>query len=310
MNRTIAFLACAGTITQSPTRRADAFEHDHQLAALREGLAGSGVTLVEVDWRDDPARFAGFDLVLIGTPWDYAGDKDAFLDRLGAIAAMGVPLCNPLELVRWNADKRYLRDLAARGVATIPTLWAETASATDIAAAFDHFGCDRVVAKRRVGAGAVGQALFSRDDPGLAGWRMDWPAMIQPFLPAIAEEGEFSFVFVDGGLSHTLIKRARSGDYRIQSVYGGHESAVVPSAADRAAAQGVMARLPDVPLYARIDMVRLPEGHLALMEAELIEPYLFPQQGPDFSRLMGEALLRRLPPGTGGAMSGAPLAAP
>ena len=296
MTQTIAFLACSGTLPTSALRRKDAFEHDHQIAALRAGLAGSGVNVVEVDWRAPLEELAAYPLALIGTPWDYAEAKEEFLARLEALQAAGVKVCNPVDVVRWNADKLYLRDLAQRGAPSIPTLWAEAPGAGDIAAAFEHFGCDRVVVKRRVGAGAVGQASFTRGDPAMAAWRMEQAAMIQPFLPAIQTEGELSFIFVDGALSHALIKRAQPGDYRIQSSYGGTETAHSPAPGDRAAAEGVMALLPfaQAPLYARIDMVRLPSGGLALIEAELIEPYLYPLQGPGFAQAMARAVLGRL----------------
>ena len=117
--------------------------------------------------------------------------------------------------------------------------------------------------------------------------------MIQPFLPAIQREGELSFIFVSGQFSHALIKRASAGDYRIQSLYGGTETALDPDPADRAAAQGIMAMLPFAkpPLYARIDMVRLDGGALAVIEAELIEPYLYPEQGPGFGAMLAEGVL-------------------
>ena len=300
MQPRIALLACQGTLAHGDGRRADAYLHDRQLAQLRAGLQGA-VEVVEVDWRAPLDVIGAFPLVLIGSPWDYTEAKEEFLAVLGALEGAGVMLCNPLEVVRWNADKRYLQDLAARGVATIPTLWPETPGEQDILAAFDHFGCDRVVAKRRVGAGAEGQVSFTRGDPEIAGWRMDQPAMIQPFLPAITHEGELSFIFIDGAFSHALVKRARAGDYRIQSVYGGTETPITPAAADRAAAQAAMDALPfaQAPLYARIDMLRLPAndrgvGALALIEAELIEPYLYPPPGGDFARMLAAAVRARL----------------
>jgi hypothetical protein len=291
----IAFLACPDTLPGSPTRRPDAFEHDLLLAAIREGLAGRA-ELIDIDWRAPLDLLTGFDLAYLGTPWDYTEAKDLFLSRLEALEAAGVVVANPVEVIRWNSDKLYLKELAARGAASIPTLWPESAGPAEIVAAFDHFGCDRVVAKRRVGAGAVGQDSFTRGSPPPADWRIDQPAMIQPFLPAIQSEGEHSFIFIDGAFSHGLIKQAAKGDYRIQSLYGGIEVAVDPAPADRAAAEAVMAMLPfaEPPLYARIDMVRLDSGELAVIEAELIEPYLYPLQGPDFGRLLADAMLRRL----------------
>lgn len=291
----IAFLACPDTLPQSPTRRPDAFEHDLYVGAVRDGV-GDRASVTDIDWRAPLDELAGFDLAILGTPWDYTEAKDEFLDRLAALEAAGVVVCNPLEVVRWNADKLYLRQLEELGAVGIPTLWPEAPDADTVRAAFEQFGCDRVVVKRRVGAGAIGQDSFRRDDPALEGWAMDQPAMIQPFLPAIQAEGELSFIFVDGQLSHALVKRAAAGDYRIQSLYGGTEEVLDPAPADRAAAEAVMALLPfaEPPLYARIDMVRLDDGRLAVIEAELIEPYLYPLQGPQFGHLLADAMIRRL----------------
>lgn len=288
----IAFLGCAETLPGSPTRRPDAFEHDLQLAALRDGLAGRA-QVTEIDWQAPLEQFTRFDLAILGTPWDYTEHKDAFVARLEALEAAGVKVCNSPEVVRWNADKRYLRELEQRGAASIPTLWPDAPDENAVAAAFAHFDCERVVVKRRVGAGAIGQESFTRGDPRLTGWRMDQPALIQPFLPAIQAEGELSFIFVSGRFSHALIKRARSGDYRIQSLYGGTEVTLDPSPSDRTTAESIMAMLPFTapPLYARIDMVRLDSGELAVIEAELIEPYLYPLQGPGFGRMLAEGVL-------------------
>lgn len=291
----IAFLACPTTLPGSPTRRPDAFEHDLYLEAVRAGLGARG-TVTDIDWRAPLDQLAQFDLAILGTPWDYTEAKDEFLARLGELAAAGVVVCNPLEVVRWNADKLYLKELAERGAATIPTLWPEYATPADVLAAFDHFGTGRVVVKRRVGAGAIGQDSFTRDNPPPADWSIDQAAMIQPFLPAIQTEGEQSFIFIDGQLSHCLLKRAKAGDYRIQTLYGGVELPLDPAPADRAAAEAVLALLPfdQPPLYARIDMVRLDDGRPAVIEAELIEPYLYPEQGPKLGTMLADGMARRL----------------
>ncbi|WP_421837903.1 ATP-grasp domain-containing protein [Novosphingobium sp.] len=289
----IAFLACSTTLPGAPDRRADAFEHDQQMAALVAALA-PGEAVTDIDWQAPLEAFAAFDAALIGTPWDYQDNREAFLAKLDAIAALGVPVCNAPEVVRWNIDKGYLAELGTRGVATIPTLLLDNPGRAEILAAFDHFACDRVVVKRRVGAGAEGQFDFTRDAPPAADWRMGHAALVQPFLSGIVEEGEHSLIFIDGQFCHALIKRPAPGDYRVQSLYGGWDTAVTPAADDLATAQAVIAGLPfPAPLYARIDLVRGPEGHLLLMEAELIEPFLYPLQGPELGpRLL--AGLRRL----------------
>ena len=291
----IAFLACAETLPGSTCRRVDAFEHDQQVAALRPPLRDRGANLVELDWRAPLQSFLSFDAVLLGTTWDYQDRRDEFVKRLSDIEAAGVPLFNSAALIGWNIDKTYLRELVDKGALMIPTLWSVSPSQADIENAFDMLNADKLVIKRQVGAGAEGQMLVDRNESEFNPTVLDRPMMIQPFLPAIQEEGEYSFIFIDGVFSHALLKTTASDDYRIQSAYGGQEQAIDPDHEDLMAAQSILSLLPDTnPLYARIDMVRGQEGGLLLMEAELIEPYLYPLQGPEFGERMAEALINRL----------------
>ncbi|WP_454597358.1 ATP-grasp domain-containing protein [Qipengyuania sp. SM2507] len=295
----IGFLGCAATLPAhkggAAERRGDAFEHDLEVAALRPPFADAGLELVEIDWRAPIEAFDGLEMVLLGTAWDYQDHPDEFIARLDALAARGIAVCNSPEAVRWNADKRYLRELEAGGAVTVPTLWCDDATSSDLAKAMDHFASDRVVIKRQTGAGGLGQHSFTRDTMPGADWRMGRRCMIQPFLPAIREEGEFTFVFIDGTFSHGVRKTPATDDYRIQSLYGGCEAEFAPSADDLATAQAVVDALPFADLlYARVDMVRLPDGRLAVMEAELIEPYLYPEQGSGLGAQLAAAIVRHL----------------
>ena len=291
----IGFLACEDTLPGEGPRRGDAFEHDIEVGALRPAFEAAGMELVEIDWRAPLEAFDGLALVLLGTAWDYQDSPVEFLAKLEALAAREIAVCNPPDMVRWNLDKRYLRELAERGATTVPTLWHEDADRAEIVAAMDAFGTDRVVVKRQVGAGGLGQESFTRDTLPAECWRFGHAAMIQPFLPSVTEEGEFTFLFVDGAFSHGVRKRPAAGDYRIQSLYGGTEEIYAPSPADLMRAEAVLAALPfDDWLYARIDMIGLTDGQLAVMEAELIEPYLYPEQGPELGALMVAGIERRL----------------
>lgn len=291
----IGFLACAETLPGAGERRGDAFEHDLEVAALRPAFAAAGLELVERDWRAPQAAFDGIALLLLGTAWDYQDFPQDFLARLDELVARGIMVHNPPEVVRWNFDKRYLQDLAVRGAITVPTLWLDDVDRAGVIAAMDRFGADRVVVKRQIGAGALGQHSFARDALPETGWHMGKPCMVQPFLASVPDEGEYTFLFIDGAFSHGVLKRAAAGDYRIQSLYGGSEHVFVPSSADLATAQAVVAALPFAPpLYCRIDMARLPNGELAVMEAEMIEPYLYPEQGPGLGDTLAQAIIRKL----------------
>jgi glutathione synthase/RimK-type ligase-like ATP-grasp enzyme len=296
---TIGFLACETTLpgvdTENTMRRGDAYEHDLMVGALEPALAARGFDLRVIDWEAPLADFAGIALVMLGSAWNYQDKPDAFLAKLEALEQRGITVCNSAEIVRWNCTKAYLRKLATHGARTIPTLWHKDVSVAVVLAAMDAFDCDRLVVKRQIGAGALGQELLRRDDLPDANWRFGHAAMLQPFLSAITEEGELSFVFIAGQLSHALRKRPAADDYRIQSLYGGLESTHAPSTEEVAAATAILSALPfKAPLYARIDMLRAHDGALQVMEAELIEPYLYPEQGPELGARLADAIAERV----------------
>lgn len=292
---TIAFMACATTLPGAGERRGDAYEHDLMVAAIEPALAERGIAMQVIDWEADVSAFDGIRLAMLGSAWNYQDNHAAYLAKLDTLETSGVQLCNSAEIVRWNSVKTYLRELESAGAATIPTIWLDDVRTDDVKAATDEFGCDKLVVKRQIGAGAEGQVMFSQNELPAADWRYGHAAMLQPFLPSIQSEGEFSFLFVDGEFSHSLCKRAASGEYRIQSLYGGTEVEFAPGASDLAQAEAVIAALPfDAPLYARIDMVRGEDGALLLMEAEMVEPYLYPEQGPELGPRIASAIAKRL----------------
>lgn len=285
-----AYLASRVTLPGSLIRRTDAFEHDYTMDVLRPAFEARGIALEDLSWDDEAADWASYDAVIIGTTWDYWDRLDDFLAALSAIEAK-TRLFNPAALVRWNSRKTYLRDLEARGAKLIPTLWLDACGEAEAKAAFDQLSADTLVFKRQIGAGAKGQHRLKR---GEAVPEMPHPMMVQPFLPMIQTEGELSFIFIDGEFCHALVKRAQPGDYRIQSSYGGREEVLHPSAEDLAAARAVLGALDEPPLYARVDMLRGEDGGLLLMELEVIEPYLYPVEGPELGPRMAAAAAKRI----------------
>lgn len=286
----IAYLASRVTLPGSPIRRTDAFEHDYMMDALRGPFEARGMRVDDVAWDDPKADWADYAAVIIGTTWDYWDRLEEFLAALKRIEGQ-TRLFNGSALVRWNARKTYLRELETKGAKLIPTLWLDVADEAAAKAAFDALGADDLVFKRQVGAGAKDQHRVKRGEPIPA---MPHAMMVQPFLPMIQTEGELSFIFIDGEFSHALIKRAQPGDYRIQSTYGGREEKITPSAEDLAAARAIIGTLDEAPLYGRVDMLRGDGGGLLLMELEVIEPYLYPVEGPELGERMAAAIARRL----------------
>jgi glutathione synthase/RimK-type ligase-like ATP-grasp enzyme len=281
-----------------PSLREDHWEHDREFIPLRAACSARGIELHAVIW-DDPALEIGlFDAFIIGTTWDYAEKPDQYLATLDRIANRRI-LFNPFAVVRWNLRKTYLRDLADKGVPVVPTLWRDHADGRTIARAFDELGVDEIVVKPVVGASAWRQAKLKREDT-LPGPDELPPGhtMIQPYLHSAANEGELSFLYFDRQFSHCVRKIPRDGDYRVQSMYGGREEVYHPTKVELENAELVLNAVSHPLLYARVDMMRVSDGSLALMELELIEPYLYPDQGPDvgesFARALEEMMRKQL----------------
>lgn len=292
------FLTSADMMKDRPGAREDWVEYELEYGALSKACAAEGIELVSQIWDEpfDPAGYAGF---MVGTVWDYPPKLSGFLatlDRLHETA----PVFNPPALVRWNIEKTYLRDLANAGAPSIATYWADQADAATIEAAFAALGADRIVVKPLVGGGAWRQALLTRDEPLPAASELPPAAcLIQPFLPSVPEEGEYSFVFFAGEFSHALQKVPRAGDYRVQSLFGASELVHEPREGELDLCRRVLSAAAAITgeadlLYARVDMVRGLDGGLAVMELEVIEPYLYPEQGPDMGAVFVDALKRKL----------------
>lgn len=257
---------------------------------LVQELNARGARAEKLPWKGNGSDWSRYDAAVIRATFDYIDDHDGFLRTLSDMEAAGCRVYNPMEVVRWNSDKRYLVEIAGRGIATVPTWLAGRDEPAAIHAGLASFGAEEVVLKPTIGAGGFGVRRVRVEDvesaltPGL---------LVQPLLESVAAEGEWSFVYIDGSLSHVLRKLPASGDYRVQEIFGGTLELAEASAADLASADAIYSALPADLLYARLDLARV-NGKLAVMELELIEPVLSFDLKPGAAALLADALLARL----------------
>lgn len=272
----IAILASDNMLPGHAVQRDDFFERDEQMGKLVPAFADHGMSLELIRWRDAADKAPSFDALLPLFVWDYfEGNEAAFVDQIRQ-AAKHTTVLNSPDLIAWNADKSYLDDLEQKGAAVIPTQTVDQVDEATVSAAFSRFNCEQLVIKPQVGGGAWRQVLVNQKDEFPAADQLPpGEALIQPFLPSVVEEGEYSLIFFGGQFSHALIKRPKLGDYRIQSIYGGTEATYHATAAEQETAARILKLLPDPPLYARVDLLRGLDGELKLIEVELIEPYLY-----------------------------------
>lgn len=262
-----------------PEARDDAWEHTLEFAALQPACKLRMIRLEEAIWDDPDFDPEAFDAMVVGTCWDYMQKPDAFLAALDRFSAVR-PVLNPVGIIRWNSDKRYLNDLANAGVPTIPTLWVDKADDETLRAAFRELSADDIVVKPRIGASAWRQVRAHKDRK-LPPMDQRPPAacLIQPFLKAAESEGELTLLYFDRVFSHGLVKRPKKGDYRTQSIYGAKEEKADPPAEALMIAEAALQTIDGPLLYARVDLMRGLDGGWKVMELELIEPYFYPEQG-------------------------------
>ncbi|MCK5943279.1 MAG: hypothetical protein KAI24_14965 [Planctomycetes bacterium] len=279
---TIAFATC---------RAMPALQPDD--VPIAEALRARGVEVRPVPWNGPFEPFAECDLVVVRSTWDYAETPKDFVRWLQRLEDASLRVSNAPSLMRWNARKSYLLDLAARGAPLAPTrLVAPEAEA--IAAAMGELGLDEAVVKPVFGAGASGLSIVrAGDEAGLraAAERLVHDGLVQPLVPEIRTVGEASLVFVGDTFSHAVIKRARPGSILIHAEHGGTTEPFEPSEAHLQLARDVLAMLPEPADYARIDLVPTERGPL-LMEIELIEPELFVRHAPQAPDHLADLFVR------------------
>jgi glutathione synthase/RimK-type ligase-like ATP-grasp enzyme len=217
-----------------------------------------------VGWRK-------FDAVIIRSCWDYHLRPTEFHQWINDLERLEIPVHNSAPLVRWNADKRYLRELQEMGVRIPPTVWLEDGEEADLHGILKAKAWDTAVVKPTVSASAYRLKRVFINQPRS---RVKGPAMIQQFIPEVQETGEWSVVFICGEYSHAVVKLPAAGDFRVQSQFGGTARAAEPDRRIIDAANRIINGLPEQPLYARIDGIQ-DESGFVLMEVELIEPVLF-----------------------------------
>lgn len=248
-------------------------------------------------WDDPSVDWDAYDLVVVRSVWDYVGRRDELLAW-----ARSVPrLVNPAEVLAWNTDKTYLREVAAAGLPTVPT----TFVAPGEAAVWPQGDADWVV-KPTESAGARGTGRFAAGDVAGAGALLavlhaeGRTAMVQPYLDSVDRRGETALLTFGGAVSHVITKAQilEVGAAIIEE--GGYLPPVAArqaTAAESAVAARVLHWLAERfgrPLaYARIDLVEDERGEPIVLELELTEPFLFWDLAPDGAERFAAVLRER-----------------
>ena len=256
-------------------------ELDADDQSLIPALAAAGVAAVPAVWDDPAVDWPAFDLAVVRNTWDYPKRRAEF-----TAWATSVPrLANAADVIAWNTDKRYLRQLEQAGIPIVPTTWLDPGDPTDV---LDTIEAAEIVVKPAVSVGSVDTGRYRLpEQAGLAAAHVarlqeaGRTVMVQPYLADVDTAGETALLFIGGVYSHAIRKGPilTGPDAGVETLY--QEESITPrtpSPAEHALAARVLAALPFDPaalLYARVDLLPSPSGDPVVIEVELTEPSLF-----------------------------------
>jgi glutathione synthase/RimK-type ligase-like ATP-grasp enzyme len=285
-----------------------AFPLDEDLRPLQSALHALGIAAPILAWDDDTVSWARFDAALLRSTWDYTTRLDEFLAWAERTSTQ-TRLLNPLEVVRANTDKHYLGALAAQGLAVVPSRFVEPGD--NAAEALDAFLAEfadaaEFVVKPAVGAGSRDAQRYARAQVLAARAHAERllaqsrSVLLQPYMPSVDSDGETALLFFDGEYSHAIRKGPllQPGEGPTRALFAPEKiTPRTPGEDELALARAVLDALPGEPLaYARVDLIRGPDGAPRLLELELTEPSVFLEHDAGAAARFAAALQRRLQP--------------
>ncbi len=276
----------------------EARDLDEDLMPLHGALRDAGAEPHIVAWDDAKVDWSNYSLVLLRSTWDYTMRLPEFLAWTQRVALLST-LCNPVEIVRWNTDKHYLRDLADVGIPIVSSFFLEPLDDPAILPQYDEF-----VVKPAVGAGSRDAQRYVRAErvTAIAHARRlldeGRSVLVQPYLHSVDDYGETALVFFAGRFSHAIRKGPllQRGAAATRALFAPeHIIPRIPNSEERALAERVVAAIPMLDrinspstgpqsrplLYARVDLILDSDGSPCLLELELTEPSLFFAQAPN-----------------------------
>lgn len=250
---------------------------DADLPLIQQAADERGVPIDILSWDDPDTDWATYDAVVIRSCWDYIARREEFL----AWTARVPRLHNPHQVIEWNTDKVYLRQLEAAGVPIIQTRW-------DVAPGDDIGAHDEWVVKPSISVGSMDTGRWATPDEVYAHSAelvaAGRTSLTQPYVSSVDDEGETAMLFIGGEFSHAIRKGQllEAGEGVVQDRAGRETiDPRTPTQAQHAVARQALAAVDDIlggdnPLtYARVDLVTGPDRSPLVIELELTEPSLF-----------------------------------
>ena len=261
---------------------------------LKSAFESQGLK-VDITYWDNPSyEWQQTKSVLFRTVWDYFERFDEFWDWLEQVKTK-TRLINSYELIKWNIDKHYLRDLKNNDIQVVPTFFADKGNNISLKEIANLNDWKHIVIKPAISASAFNTYKIINDEIEqkeqlFHELLQTHDMLVQPFFPTISELGEASLMVFGGKFTHAILKKAKAGDFRVQDDFGGTVHDYNPTQEEIKFAEKVFQSCTSLPIYGRVDIVWDSNKHIYLSELEIIEPELWIRNRPESANKIAEAV--------------------
>ncbi|EDV28339.1 uncharacterized protein TRIADDRAFT_53893 [Trichoplax adhaerens] len=241
-------------------------------------LRNVGLTAIRVAW-DIPFEWETVRCAIIRSTWNYIDNLESFENWIRTVEKKTI-LINSADLCLWNIDKNYLFELQEKKIPIVETIKLNNSDLKNADNIFNKLQTQTIVIKPAVSATAKNTFKIKRDEIDeynsvLTDLISQKELLAQPFMETYTTKGEMSFMVIDGKLTHSVLKVAKKGEFKIQDDYGGYVFPYTASDQERHFAENVVEKCRTKPAYARVDAIYDSQNQLFLTEIELLEPELF-----------------------------------
>ena len=261
---------------------------------LKSAFESQGLK-VDITYWDNPSyEWQQTKSVLFRTVWDYFERFDEFWEWLEQVKTK-TKLINSYELIKWNIDKHYLKDLKNNDIQVVPTYFADRGNNISLQEIANSKDWKHIVIKPAISASAFNTYKITNDEIEqkeqlFYELLQTHDMLVQPFFPTISELGEASLMVFGGKFTHAILKKAKAGDFRVQDDFGGTVHDYNPTQEEIKFAEKVFQSCTSLPIYGRVDIVWDSNKHIYLSELEIIEPELWIRNRPESANKIAEAV--------------------
>lgn len=261
---------------------------------VQKALEEKGLKVIRKSWDANDFDWSNVRYAIFRTTWDYFDRFEEFFSWFEKTRKV-LHFINCPEIIYWNLDKHYLQDLKKQQINIPHTIFIEKGEVQNLQTLFETTKWEKAVLKPAIAGAARETFLMCAED--CSDYEKDLQRLIeneamlfQEFQHQIQSKGEMSLMMIGGKFTHAVLKKAKSGDFRVQDDFGGTVEDYIPNKQEIEFAEKAIAACPEQTLYGRVDVFYDNNNELALGELELIEPELWFRNSPQAATQLAKAI--------------------